>query len=83
VREASRPETLSFYIEDEDDPLIEDYEVIVKLGLSERLLSVGQSRQFYVIIEKNSNCTEDFLEIKIFDQGVWKTDYSLHIYYSD
>ncbi len=83
MREALQPETLSFNIKDEDDPLIEDYAVIVKLGPSERLLSIGQSRQFYVVIEKNSSYTDEFLEIKILDQGVWKTDYRLHIYYSD
>ena len=83
MQATSEPETLSFYVEDEDDPLVDNYEIIVKLGLSERLLSVGQNRQFSVIIENKSQYTDEFLEIKIFDQGVWKSDYRLHIYYSD
>lgn len=81
MRTTSEPETLSFQIEDEDDPLIEDYSVIVKLGSSERLLIVGQDRHFIVIIN-GGQYTDEFLEIKIFDQGIWKTEYRLHIYYS-
>lgn len=83
MREALQPETLSFNIEDEDDPLIEDYSIIVKLGSAERLLTVGQNRQFNFVIEKNDSLTDEFLEVKILDQGSWKTDYRLHIYYSD
>ncbi len=83
MRETSLPETLSFSIEDPDDPVLEKYSILVKLGLSERLLSIGETRQFTVILEKNGNLKDEFLEIKIFDQGVWRTDYRLHIYYSD
>lgn len=83
MRESLQPETLSFYIEDEDDPQIEDYDVIVKLGVSERQLSVGQNRQFDVVVEKSSQCTDEFLEIKLLDQGGWNIEYKLHIYYSD
>lgn len=83
MREALMPETLSFNIEDQDDPLIENYAINVKLGLSERLLSVGQNRKFFVIIEKTSHYSDELLEIEIFDQGIWKPAYKLHIYYSD
>jgi len=82
MQATSEPETLSFHIEDEDNQLIEDYSVIVKLGLSERLLTVGKDRRFIVIIKNNNQYTDEFLEIKIFDQGIWRTDYRLHIYYS-
>ncbi|HEX3019677.1 MAG TPA: hypothetical protein VHP36_05220 [Chitinispirillaceae bacterium] len=77
------PQTLIFKIEDKDDPLIEQYSIIIKLGQSERLLSVGQTRQFTVVINTNSSVKDEILEIKILDQDLWKTGYKLHIKYSD